>query len=62
MEIHDKWFKRWASIYTDKGASDGWEKAKLWAGRTIPAPLLPRLKKSIEEEFGKRDLVAEENE
>ena len=62
MEIHNKWFERWASIYTDKGVSEGWEKAKLWAGRTIPPSLLPRLKKSIEEEFGKRDLAAEENE
>lgn len=54
MEIHEKWYKRWTSIYMEKGTKDGWAEAKAWAGRTLPPAVITKLRPHIERAMGVR--------
>ena len=54
VEIHPKFYKRWASIYTVKGKTEGWEVARAWARRTIPTHLHGNLLDAINKSWGKK--------
>ena len=52
IEVHPKFYKRWASIYTIKGKTEGWDVAREWARRTIPSHLQDKLLEAINESWG----------
>lgn len=54
MEISEKFYKRWTNIYIDKGRKESWAEAKAWAGRTLPPPVITKLKPYIEKALGVR--------
>lgn len=50
--IHDKFYKRWTSIYITKGREEGWPKAKEWIVRTFAPPVILKLRPHIERAMG----------
>lgn len=52
VDIHPKFYQRWASIYTIKGKTEGWDSARAWARRTIPAHLQANLLEAINKSWG----------
>lgn len=45
--IDDRFYERWAKIYTEKGRADGWPAARDWARKTFDSTTHAKLRDAI---------------